>query len=125
MSEEKAEKVMDITGAEAILLARGALGNPWLFERVLGDREGLPSYDEVVTEWLWVIDRSGEHFESDERAARYLRKFHPWYLDRFKEIDPETFTRARLNAINQDLQKTDSLEAARMVVSAIELPAAA
>ena len=43
MSEEKAHKVMDITGAEAILLARGALGNPWLFERVLGEREGLPS----------------------------------------------------------------------------------
>src|SRR3954468_23690363 len=40
MSEEKAEHVMHVTGAEAILLARGALGNPWLFERVLGTREG-------------------------------------------------------------------------------------
>jgi tRNA-dihydrouridine synthase B len=125
MSEEKAANVMEITGAEAILLARGALGNPWLFERVLGDRDGLPSYDEVVSEWLWVIDRSGEHFESDERAARYLRKFHPWYLERFKEIDPASFTRGRLNEINQDLQKTDSLDAARAVVSAIQLPAAA
>jgi tRNA-dihydrouridine synthase len=125
MSEEKAHKVMEITGAEAILLARGALGNPWLFERVLGEREGLPTGEEVITEWLWVIDQSADHFESDERAARYLRKFHPWYLDRFKEIDPETFTRARLNEINQDLQKTDSLDAARAVVGAIKLPAAA
>ncbi len=125
MSEEKAHKVMEITGAEAILLARGALGNPWLFQRVLGERKGLPSYDEVVAEWLWVIDQSADHFETDERAARYLRKFHPWYLDRFKEIDPETFTKARLNGINQDLQKTDSLDAARAVVTAIELPAAA
>lgn len=125
MSEQKAHNVMEITGAEAILLARGALGNPWLFQRVLGERDGLPSYDEVVAEWLWVIDQSADHFETDERAARYLRKFHPWYLDRFKEIDPETFTKARLNAINQDLQKTDSLDAARAVVGAIELPAAA
>ena len=125
LSEEKAHKVMEITGAEAILLARGALGNPWLFERVLGEREGLPSGDEVIAEWLWVIDQSADHFESDERAARYLRKFHPWYLDRFKEIDPETFTRARLNEINQDLQKTDSLDAARAVVGAIPLPQAA
>lgn len=125
MSEEKAHKVMEITSAEAILLARGALGNPWLFERVLGEREGLPTGEEVVTEWLWVIDQSADHFESDERAARYLRKFHPWYLDRFKEIDPETFTRARLNEINQDLQKTDSLDAARAVVGAIKLPQAA
>jgi nifR3 family TIM-barrel protein len=125
MSEEKAHNVMEITGAEAILLARGALGNPWLFQRVLGEREGLPTGDEVIAEWLWVIDQSADHFESDERAARYLRKFHPWYLDRFKEIDPETFTRARLNEINQDLQKTDSLDAARAVVGAIKLPQAA
>jgi nifR3 family TIM-barrel protein len=125
MSEEKAHNVMEITGAEAILLARGALGNPWLFERVLGERDGLPTGEEVITEWLWVIDQSADHFESDERAARYLRKFHPWYLERFREIDPETFTRARLNEINQDLQKTDSLDAARAVVCAIKLPQAA
>lgn len=122
MNEEKALRVLDSTGAEAILLARGALGNPWLFERVLGRREGLPSFDEVIDEWQWVIDRAGEHFESDQRAARYLRKFHPWYLERFKEIDPEAFTRARLNEINQDLQRTDSLEAARSVVAAIAAP---
>ncbi|MGK2877893.1 MAG: tRNA dihydrouridine synthase [Solirubrobacterales bacterium] len=125
ISEEKAHKVIEVTGAEAILLARGALGNPWLFERVLGEREGLPSQEEVITEWLWVIDQSADHFESDERAARYLRKFHPWYLDRFKEIDPGTFTRSRLNEINRDLQKTDSLDAARTVVGAITVPAAA
>lgn len=125
MSEQKAARVMDETGAEAILLARGALGNPWLFERVLGEREGLPSQEEVITEWQWVIDRAGEHFETDERAARYLRKFHPWYLERFKELDAEVFTRARMNEINQDLQRTDSLDAARMVVAGIALPAAA
>lgn len=125
LSAEKARDVLDSTGAEAILLARGALGNPWLFERTLGRREDLPTHDEVVAEWLWVIDRAGEHFEFDQRAARYLRKFHPWYLDRFKEIDPETFTRARLNEINQALQATDSLDAAREVVSAVPAPTTA
>lgn len=124
MSEEKARKVMDVTGAEAIMLARGALGNPWLFERVLGEREGLPSLDEVFTEWLWVVDRSGEHYE-DGRAARYLRKFHPWYLDRLKEIDGEWFTRTRINEINQTLQQVDSLEATRTAIRAIEAPVAA
>ncbi len=32
-------------------------------------------------EWLWVIDRAEEHLGPD-RAARYLRKFHPWYVER-------------------------------------------
>jgi tRNA-dihydrouridine synthase len=122
MSEEKARMVMDVTGAEAILLARGALGNPWLFERVLGNREGEPSLDEVLTELGWVIDRAGEHYE-DGRAARYLRKFYPWYLDRLKAIDPEWFTKARIGEINQELQKTATLDDARAVFMAVQLPA--
>lgn len=122
---EKALRALEITGADAIMLARGSLGNPWIFERVLGERDGLPSLEEVVAEWLWVIDRAGEHFDGDQRAARYLRKFHPWYLERFHEVDGATFTRARLTVINQELQRTDSLDAAREVVRSIALPAAA
>ena len=69
------------TGAAAVLLARGSLGNPWLFEQVLGTREGEPTRDEVLTELDWIIDRAVEHLGAD-RAARYLRKFYPWYIDR-------------------------------------------
>jgi nifR3 family TIM-barrel protein len=123
MSEEKAERVMEITGAEAILLARGALGNPWLFERVLGTRDGLPTCEEVLVELGWVIDRAGEHYE-DGRAARYLRKFYPWYLDRLREIDGGWFSKARIGEINQNLQKTGTLDDARAVFAAIELPVA-
>jgi nifR3 family TIM-barrel protein len=122
---EKARSAYAATGAAAILLARGALGNPWLFEQVLGRREGPPGAEQVVSEWLWVIDRAGEHFEDDRRAARYLRKFHPWYLERFKEIDPAGFTRARLTELNLGLQQTDSLDEARAAVGAIGLPVAA
>ena len=40
-----------------------------------------PPREEVVAEWLWVVDRAEEHLGA-ERAARYLRKFHPWYVER-------------------------------------------
>jgi tRNA-dihydrouridine synthase B len=73
--------VFDHTGCEAVMLARGSLGNPWLFERVLGMRDDEPTPDEIVAEWEWVLDRAEEHLGAD-RAARYLRKFHPWYLER-------------------------------------------
>ena len=63
------------------MLARGSLGNPWLFEQVLGVRDSDPSVDEVIDEWGWVLDRAEEHLGPD-RAARYLRKFHPWYAER-------------------------------------------
>jgi tRNA-dihydrouridine synthase B len=71
----------EYTGAAAIMLARGSLGNPWLFEELLGGRAAAPARDEVLDEWLWVLDRAEEHLGAD-RAARYLRKFHPWYIER-------------------------------------------
>src|ERR671916_2629786 len=74
----------EYTGAEAIMLARGSLGNPWLFEQVLGTRDGEPAREEVLEEWAWVLDRAEEHL-GPERATRYLRKFHPWYLERLGE----------------------------------------
>ncbi len=73
--------VFHYTGAAAVMLARGALGNPWLFAQVLGTSDGEPTHEEILVEWEWVIDRAAEHLGAD-RAARYLRKFHPWYAER-------------------------------------------
>ena len=73
--------VFEYTGCEAVMLARGSLGNPWLFEQVLGTRDDEPAREEILAEWEWVLDRAEEHLGA-ERAARYLRKFHPWYVER-------------------------------------------
>jgi tRNA-dihydrouridine synthase B len=72
------------TGVAAVMLARGALGNPWLFAQTLGLREDEPTREEVLDELDWVMDRAAEHLGPD-RAARYLRKFYPWYLTRMGE----------------------------------------
>ena len=65
------------------MLARGSLGNPWRFERLLGLRDGEPTAAEVIEELRWVIDRAEEHLGT-ERAGRYLRKFYPWYAERLE-----------------------------------------
>jgi tRNA-dihydrouridine synthase B len=80
-SAEKAREAYEHTGAAAVLLARGSLGNPWIFEELLGLREGEPSVEEIVAELRWVIDRAEEHF-GVERAGRWLRKAYPWYGER-------------------------------------------
>ena len=82
-SAEKAEAAYERTGAAAVLLARGSLGNPWIFEQLLGTRNGEPTVDEIVCELNWVIDRAEEHF-GVERAGRWLRKAYPWYGERLR-----------------------------------------
>src|SRR4051812_11423587 len=80
-SDERVLRAFERSGAEAVMLARGSLGNPWRFERLLGLREGEPSVGEVLDELDWVIARCDEHLGT-LRAERYLRKFYPWYGER-------------------------------------------
>ncbi len=96
------------TGAAAVMLARGALGNPWLFEQLLGIREQPPSQAEIIAELGWVIDRASEHL-GDERAGRYLRTFYPWYLERLGS------DRATLVAF----QQSSSLDQARALLAGL------
>jgi tRNA-dihydrouridine synthase B len=102
---ERAREAFELTGAAGVALARGSLGNPWLFGQLLGTRTGEPDRDEILSELDWVIDRAGEHL-GPERAARYLRKFYPWYIERLGE-DP---------ALQNALQRAPTLEAARTLL---------
>src|SRR4051795_456463 len=86
-SAEKAREAYEYTGVTAVLLARGSLGNPWIFDQLLGNRADEPSVEEIVTELKWVIDRAEEHF-GVERAGRWLRKAYPWYGERLQLPKP-------------------------------------
>jgi tRNA-dihydrouridine synthase B len=97
------------TGAEAVMLARGALGNPWLFARLLSEEEAEPSPEDVRAELSWTIDRAAEHL-GPERAARYLRKFYPWYVSRLG-LEPGEARR-----LLEALQSAPTLEAARILL---------
>src|ERR1700712_4097998 len=102
------------TGAAAVMLARGSLGNPWLFGQVLGTRVEDPTRDEVLAELHWVMERAVEHLGAD-RAGRYLRKFYPWYLDRMDAP----------KALQQAMQSTADVTEARAVLGALNTLAAA
>ena len=97
------------TGVEAVMLARGALGNPWLFAELVHGRELEPTRDEVVAELDWIIDRAVEHLGVG-RATRYLRKFYPWYVSRLRL---ESSASRRLQ---ESLQSAETIEQARALL---------
>jgi nifR3 family TIM-barrel protein len=100
--------VFEHTGCAAVMLARGALGNPWLFEEVLDARSADPAPEEVLAEWAWVIDRAEEHL-GPERAARYLKKFHPWYVERLGAPRPVQDALQRAETLDEQRSVLDSL----------------
>jgi tRNA-dihydrouridine synthase B len=97
------------TGAAAVMLARGSLGNPWLFSELVRGRTARPARREVLRELDWTIDRAVEHL-GEERAGRYLRKFYPWYLSRLR-LDP-----AAAKQMLQMLQSAPTLAHARLIL---------
>jgi tRNA-dihydrouridine synthase B len=104
-----ARHAYEATGATAVMLARGALGNPWLFSELLGARRAPPTPAEVLDELDWILDRAVEHL-GEARAARYLRKFYPWYLDRL----PLDRTAARRHG--EALQRAETLAQVRALL---------
>jgi tRNA-dihydrouridine synthase B len=106
-----ARAAFEQTGAAGVLLARGSLGNPWLFSELLGGRTGEPTREQVLAELDWVIDAAREHL-GEERAARYLRKFYPWYVERF-EVE-----RAAQKSLLAALQVAPTLKEARTLFRA-------
>jgi len=110
-SAESARAAFRESGAAAVMIARGSLGNPWLFEELTGHRTRPPSREEVAAELLWVIDRAEEHLGT-ERAERYLRKFYPWYSERLHAS----------RAVADELHRSADLGRARELVAALSEP---
>jgi tRNA-dihydrouridine synthase len=107
-SDERAAHAFERSGAEALMLARGSLGNPWRFERLLGRRTGEPTPDEVLDELLWTIAGCEEHL-GPERAGRWLRKAYPWFAERLELPKP----------LQQQLVTAPDTQAARAAIASI------
>ncbi len=113
-SAELARAAFEQTGADAVLLARGSLGNPWLFQQLLASSDEEPSREEILGELSWILDRAVEHL-GEERANRYLRKFYPWYLERLGG------TRAQQKALQGALQQSGSLAEVRALLATVSI----
>jgi len=110
-SAEAARRAYEESGADAVMIARGGLGNPWVFEELTGRRSLPPSRTEVVAELLWVLDQAEDHL-GPERAERYLRKFYPWYLPLLDLPGP----------LAQELQQDAGLPRARALIASLAAP---
>jgi tRNA-dihydrouridine synthase B len=79
-SRAKAQAVLAMTGAAAVMVGRAAQGNPWVLREIMGD-EAEPTQEEVVAELILFMRETvrelGEH-----RATGFLKKFYSWYLGR-------------------------------------------
>ena len=74
-----AQAVLDRTGAAAVMIARGAQGDPWLLAELVDGVPRTPSDAELVDELVRFVREVAREM-SPERAVGWLRKFYGWYL---------------------------------------------
>lgn len=76
---DDARSMFDETGCDMIMLARGAMGNPWIFRSLIEGRDYVPSVPERVEvirrHFSYLLEEKGEYV-----AVRSMRKHIGWYV---------------------------------------------
>lgn len=92
VSPEAAKRMLDETGCDGVLVARGAMGNPWIFKRI----NHYLQYGELLPEPTPCekIDMAIRHtemavlFKGETIGIREMRKHIAWYIKGLKNASP-------------------------------------
>jgi tRNA-dihydrouridine synthase B len=81
VSRARAQAVLATTGAAAVMVGRGAQGNPWALREIVDGDGREPSREEVVAELVLFVRETVREL-GERRASGFLKKFYGWYLGR-------------------------------------------
>lgn len=93
------------TGVDAIMIGRGAIGNPWIFKSILEGKDYIPSKEELLEtirkHYYLLIEIKGEYV-----AVREMRKHVSAYI---KGIPMATEIRRKINLMEKKEEVMDML----------------
>jgi len=97
-SRARAQAVLAATGAAAVMVGRGAQGNPWALREIVDGDASPPAREEVVAELVLFV-REAVRELGERRASGFLKKFYGWYLGRGRFPKPFKQELLRLDSI--------------------------
>jgi len=98
-----AKKMQEQTHCDAVMVSRGAMGNPWVFAQIRGLQVNHPTFEEWLDVVMRHIDYQAEHFGDTPLAAILFRKHLLWYAKGFPNS----------RALREKLNHIESLDEAR------------
>lgn len=79
---------MDNFGCSGVMIGRGALTKPWVFQEYAEHREILPTAEDRVRMYRKLVKYQKEHFGDDDYGKRKAWYFLPWHLGFFCRYRP-------------------------------------
>lgn len=86
---ESAARLLATTGCDAVLVARGAMGQPWITEDILRHREGKEPLDRgvaMIRETLFAHFDEILRYQPERAALLDMRRVGCWYLKRLDGV---------------------------------------
>ena len=107
---EKAERVMESTGADGVMIGRGACGQPWLFDqitkfllqKVYVPRPSLGTQRDIILTHLDTIHR----FYGERIGVRVAKKHLKWYCQSLVNADEFCFQVVRVDSSIEQMRLT-------------------
>lgn len=97
-SYQDALNMFEKTGCDAVMIARGACGNPWIFKEIISAIEGSayypPTPEERVEAALLHLEKLVA-YKGEDQGIREARKHMAWYI---KGMDGAAALRGRINS---------------------------
>ena len=96
-----AKKMFDETGCDAVTVARGALGNPWIFREIKeyiekGKVLERPCVEDIIKTMKSHLKLSSDFYGS-KRGLAHFKKFFIWYTRSFEGVKPLRNEISRIN----------------------------
>lgn len=108
---EDALNMLAETSCDAVMIGRGAIGNPWIFEDCINAFNGMPTLGhryrtQIQDKMLWHLALLKEH-KGEQIACLEFRKFIPYYT---KGIKGTASLRRKINTINDYVTMREVLQ---------------
>ncbi len=106
---EDAKAMLEQTGCDAVMVARGAEGNPWIFAQITALLAGSEVVHPTIVDRIYVAIRHADDLcalKGEKIAIQQMRKHLSWYI---KGIPQAAMWREKLNSLNTMAQTRELL----------------
>ena len=109
-TSDDAVRIKKVSNCDAIMVARGSMGNPWIFRQIQRKLDGL---DEIEVTPSEKIDMCIKHYklaiknDGEYKAIREMRKHASWYI---KGLSKCTDIKNEINTLEDSQQILSILE---------------